>query len=278
MDGPGGSVLIDTGFPSAARKILAGVRALGKRPEDIRHILLTHAHPDHIGGAAALKRATGAEACVHALDASIVETGGPLHPMGTAPGLRNLVFRTLVSGWVKRVEGTVVDHRLEDGQPVPFDDDLRAFHVPGHCAGQLAFLWRRAGGVLFAADACVNMRGMQIPAAVEDYAMAKRDVEMLVDLRFEVACFGHGPPIVGGADAVFRNGGCQERWMRMPPRFATWERRSRVTPQITRVGPELLAPSIGSASTVDRSTRAMCRRHRTSRFRGTWRYVPSAGP
>lgn len=208
MDGPGGSVLIDTGFPSAAPKILAGVRALGKRPEDIRHILLTHAHPDHIGGAAALKRATGAEVYVHALDASIVETGGPFRPTGTAPGLRNLIFKMLVLRWVKRVDGTPVDHRLEGGRGVPFDDDLRAIHIPGHCAGQLAFLWRREGGVLFTADACVNMRGMQIPAAVEDYERAKRDVETLAGLRFEVACFGHGLPIVGGADAVFRR-----RWL-----------------------------------------------------------------
>ena len=144
---------------------------------------------------------------MHVLDASIVETGGPFRPTGTAPGLRNLVFKTLVLGWVKRVEGTVVDHRLEGGQAVPFDDDLRTIHVRGHCAGQLAFLWRRAGGVLFTADACVNMRGIQIPAAVENYARAQADVEALATLPFEIACFGHGPPIVGGADAVFRNGG-----------------------------------------------------------------------
>ena len=35
------------------------------------------------------------------------------------------------------------DHRLEGGRAVPFDDDLQAIHIPGHCAGQLAFLWRR---------------------------------------------------------------------------------------------------------------------------------------
>ena len=208
MDGPGGSVLIDTGFPGAAPKILAGIRALGKRPEDIRHILLTHAHPDHIGGAAALKRATGAQIYIHAVDAPIVETGGPFRPTGTAPGLRNLIFKTLVLGWVKRVEPTAVDHRLEGGRGVPFDDDLRAIHIPGHCAGQLAFLWRRAGGVLFTADACVNMRGMQIPAAVEDYARAQVDVRMLAALPFEIACFGHGPPIMGGADTVLR-----KRWL-----------------------------------------------------------------
>jgi glyoxylase-like metal-dependent hydrolase (beta-lactamase superfamily II) len=45
----GGAALIDTGFPNSADAILKAIRQVGKQPADIRHILATHAHPDHIG-------------------------------------------------------------------------------------------------------------------------------------------------------------------------------------------------------------------------------------
>ena len=57
---PDGYVLIDTGFPKSAEKILKGIETVGVAPGQIRHIILTHGHPDHIGSAAALKKATGA--------------------------------------------------------------------------------------------------------------------------------------------------------------------------------------------------------------------------
>ena len=52
--------LIDTGFPSSAGQILDAVRSLGRKPSDLRHILVTHCHVDHAGVLAELKRSTGA--------------------------------------------------------------------------------------------------------------------------------------------------------------------------------------------------------------------------
>jgi glyoxylase-like metal-dependent hydrolase (beta-lactamase superfamily II) len=49
LEGSDGCTLIDPGFPGSAAKILDAVRGLGKQDKDIRHIVLTHAHPDHIG-------------------------------------------------------------------------------------------------------------------------------------------------------------------------------------------------------------------------------------
>jgi len=57
LDSPDGCVLIDAGIPGSADKILQAVRDLNKQANDIRHIILTHAHPDHIGSLAALKTA-----------------------------------------------------------------------------------------------------------------------------------------------------------------------------------------------------------------------------
>jgi glyoxylase-like metal-dependent hydrolase (beta-lactamase superfamily II) len=69
LDAKDGCVLIDTGFPNSEKKILNAVDQLGKRASDIHHIVLTHGHPDHIGSAAALKRATGRGAILQDADA-----------------------------------------------------------------------------------------------------------------------------------------------------------------------------------------------------------------
>ena len=70
-----GLVVLETGFPGRAPRILNAVRSLAKTPADVQHIVLTHCHPDHIGSAAALKRETGAMVWAHPLDASMMEAG-----------------------------------------------------------------------------------------------------------------------------------------------------------------------------------------------------------
>ena len=105
----------------------------------------------------------------------------------------------------KPVEGTQVDQLIADGESLPFDHDLVAIHIPGHSAGQLAFLWKRNGGVLFVADGCINRGGLQLTAAEEDIEEARRSLAKLAGFDFEAACFGHGPPINTGADETFRS-------------------------------------------------------------------------
>ena len=82
-----GLTLVDTGVPGSADKIVAAIRQLGKQPSDVRHILVTHAHPDHIGSLAVLKQATGARVYAHPLDAPIIRSGSGFRPLKPAPGL-----------------------------------------------------------------------------------------------------------------------------------------------------------------------------------------------
>jgi metallo-beta-lactamase class B len=77
---PRGHVLIDGGLPETPPLILAGIRTLGFRPEDVRLILASHAHYDHAGGLAELKRVTGARLVAGAGDSALLRRGGLRDP------------------------------------------------------------------------------------------------------------------------------------------------------------------------------------------------------
>ena len=198
-----GLVLIDAGFPKKAGIVLDAIRALGKAPEDLRHIVLTHAHVDHIGSLAALVNATGAQTWMHAADAPIAERGSGFRPMRAAPGLlRGILFRLFVRP-NQTIEAAKIDHLMQDGEVVPIAGGLRIVAAPGHCLGQVAVLWPERG-VLFAGDAVANLVGIGDPLGYEDQLEGRRSQKKLAGLDFNIACFGHGKPLVGDAAHMFR--------------------------------------------------------------------------
>ena len=153
-----GLTLVDTGVPGSADKILAAVRELGRQPSDVRHILITHAHVDHIGSLAALKQATGAKVYAHPLDAPIIRSGTGFRPLTPAPGLIvGIMFRLFIKQPFPPVAGSSVDVEINDCDELPIGGGLTVVHIPGHCKGQVAFLRAQHGGLLFAADACANI-------------------------------------------------------------------------------------------------------------------------
>jgi glyoxylase-like metal-dependent hydrolase (beta-lactamase superfamily II) len=204
LDSPDGCALIDTGGSGSAAAILRALHALGKQPRDVRHIILTHAHPDHIGSLAALKKVTAAEAYIHPLDADIATNGAGFRPMSPAPGLvTGMMFQMFVRP-IETVEPATIEHRVQTEELLPIAGGLTAIHVPGHCAGQLAFLWPKHGGVLFAADTCMNVMGLGWTMGYEDLEEGNRSLEKLAELDFRVACFGHGQTILHDAGDRFR--------------------------------------------------------------------------
>lgn len=202
-----GLTLIDTGFAEHAEKIMEAVRAIGREPADIRHILVTHCHPDHAGGLAALKRLSNAPAYMHPLDAAMVREGESFRPQTPAPRfISRLLFRLFVRPASKTIEPATIEHEIHDDDELPIAGGIKAIHVPGHCAGQLAFLWPQ-GGVLFPADAAANVMGLGYAAGYEDLEEGKRSLAKIAALDFDIACFFHGKAIVGGASAKFK-----QRW------------------------------------------------------------------
>jgi glyoxylase-like metal-dependent hydrolase (beta-lactamase superfamily II) len=197
--------LVDSGFPGGAGKIVQAVESLGRKPADIRHIIGTHCHPDHSGSLAALKRVTGAPVYMHATDAAMVRKGEGRRPMTAAPGLlRSVLYNLFVARTSSKIEPCAIDYEITDGAELPIAGGLRALHAPGHCAGQLAFLWpiRR---VLFVADAASNMPNLGLSIGYEDLPEGLRSLAKIAALDFDIACFGHGGAITTQASAKFKH-------------------------------------------------------------------------
>lgn len=161
-------ILIDTGLPGNAYKVLAAVKELGREPQDLKHLILTHAHPDHLGSAAALVAATGARTWMHPLDIPIAEGREEQRPITPAPNLLMKAMHFVMSvAKPAPVDSVTIDHRMEDGETLPLAGGLHVVHVPGHCAGQVAILSRKRE-TLFVSDCCGHLFGLGELLGYED--------------------------------------------------------------------------------------------------------------
>ena len=200
-----GLTLIDTGISGKAPAILDGVRELGKQPQDLRSIVLTHLHMDHVGSAKAVQHASGARVYMHPLDSVDYLKGRTSRPVQAAPGwLSRIVVSFMNNRKPSVMDVSTVDAALSDGQELPFAGGLKVIHTPGHTAGHVSLLWPKQGGVLFVGDACGAMFGLGVSPIYEDYAEGLRSLKKLGTFSFETACPAHGKSLRGGADDKFR--------------------------------------------------------------------------
>jgi glyoxylase-like metal-dependent hydrolase (beta-lactamase superfamily II) len=201
LEGDDGTLtLVDAGVRGSSRTVLAALAGLGRRPEDLTHLLLSHAHSDHTGGAAAVQRATGSQVRTHEAEAADVRAGRmPASDPSTLGG--RLVARTphALKGY-RRLE---VDATFADGDVLPLGGDVLVVHTPGHTPGHCSFLHRRSG-VLLASDAIFNVRGLRWPlkGTCTDVRSTRTSARRLAELDFEVAAFAHGPEVRRGARAA----------------------------------------------------------------------------
>jgi glyoxylase-like metal-dependent hydrolase (beta-lactamase superfamily II) len=196
-------VLIDAGFPKKEAAVFEAIRGLGRSLDQLKHLVFTHGHPDHIGSAAAIVRETGARTYMHPLDAPVAESGGPFRPMRPAPGLLRQVMCRLFFHPNERMEPVAIDEPLAEGDVLPVAGGFEVIHTPGHCAGQVALLWR-PGRLLFAGDVCMNLMGLGDPVGFENLAEGRASQRKVASLSFDAAGFGHGKPIVRDASRNFR--------------------------------------------------------------------------
>jgi metallo-beta-lactamase class B len=130
--GPEGHTLIDSGTDKGADIVLANIRALGFDPKDVKTLLLSHEHFDHVGGMARLQAATGAtivttEAAAKVLRSGVTDPADPQAKSGHPP------FPS-VTGKIVTLDGP--------GAVLLGDWTFRAIRTPGHTLGAMSWSWQ----------------------------------------------------------------------------------------------------------------------------------------
>jgi glyoxylase-like metal-dependent hydrolase (beta-lactamase superfamily II) len=189
--------LVDAGFRGKTRQILKRVYELGFSPSRIGHIIVTHHHPDHIGGLAALKDVTRAKVIAHSADAAYIDgrlpQPGPFRP----PWLRTVVRP--IAGRLKTGPVTV-DIQVEDGDELPVAGGIKILHTPGHTPGSICIFLKDRGAVM-TGDLLAQRSGVKLPSMpfTRDVEQEFASIKKLAGQEFETACFGHGSPLRKGA-------------------------------------------------------------------------------
>lgn len=198
-----GLTLIDTGFPKHTEALTADIRSAGHEPADLTNILITHAHPDHLGNAKHFSEGK-TPIGLHPADADIAETGIIHQTMVAGPGLLNgILYRFFLPKNPAEFPAFTPDVALNDGDVIDVAGGLEVIHTPGHTAGHVSLLWQRDRGLLIAGDAAANVFGLNYMLGYDDVAAGKQSLVKLGQRDFEAAVFGHGKPMLSGASKKF---------------------------------------------------------------------------
>lgn len=188
-----GLTLVDTGYKNSTDKIFSAIKKSGKNPEDIKQVILTHCHNDHVGSAAEIKKRLGTKMYAHTLDADIIEKGISARlPFKVSPGIMNkLLFRFIIKPKGIDIEPVKIDERLKDGDVIPIAGGIQVIHTPGHSAGHISLLVKNEG-VLIAGDICANMFGLGVSIVSEEIELGIESIQKAAAFDFDKAVFGHG--------------------------------------------------------------------------------------
>lgn len=191
-----GVIVIDGGAPKKGATFRRGLERAGVRPEDVKLIVLTHGHWDHIGSAGEIKAITGAPLALHQREVAWLEQSLTPLPQGVTP--YGCMFIKIL-GWLMpliKVPPAKVDMQLGDA-----DVSLREFgipgdivHTPGHSSGSVSVVLD--SGEAFVGDLAMNKLPLRLspglPIFAEDPVAVLKSWESLLEQGVTTVYPAHG--------------------------------------------------------------------------------------
>lgn len=195
-------ILIDTGDPGLTFLIFRALEHYQISPCEIRLIILTHIHYDHIGGLWAMQAASGAEVMVHEIEAADLASGKVVIPSGSYAITRLLSGLGQGLSRFFRFPGYRAEHLIKGKEQSLYDFGLagRILHTPGHSPGSTTVLLD--SGDAFVGDLCPNtwynrwFLRTHFPPYADDVAAVYKSWERLLGTPARMLFPGHGPPYV----------------------------------------------------------------------------------
>lgn len=183
-----GLAIIDTGTPGNAKKIIEFVQEIGHQADQIKSIILTHSHLDHVGSLKELKDLTGAKVAASEEDAEYISRKKPY------PKPKNPLMR--LAPLILRTQPVEVDLVLKDGDKI---GNLLVVLTPGHTPGSI-MLYDAKRKVLFAGDT-LRFKDGKISSGQNSWDATKEmaSIKKISGLDFDFMLPGHGDYLGSGA-------------------------------------------------------------------------------
>ena len=208
----GGEVtIVDAGAPSYWDDLPRELKTMGRSLADVRALLLTHAHVDHVGFAERLRRERRVPVSVHELDARLAR--GEVSPKNQSLGkIRLPVLRFI---WYGVTHGMSTNLKIAevstfgDGATLDVPGAPRVIHTPGHSEGSAA-LHVPSRDALFIGDAFATYNvlsgetGPQIAPFSSDVPRARESLARLERIEAGLVLPGHGQPWTQGVSEALR--------------------------------------------------------------------------
>jgi hydroxyacylglutathione hydrolase len=190
-----GLVVIDTGLPGNAKKIVKYIQEIGHQPQEVTTIVLTHSHLDHTGSLKELKDLTGAKVAASEEDAGYISRKKPY------PKPKNFLMR--LAPLLIKAQPVEVDLVLKDGDRL---GNLVVAHTPGHTPGSI-MLFDVERKALFSGDS-LRLEHGKISGGSKQYSWnagkEKTSIEKISLLDFDILLPGHGDYLKSNASKLVR--------------------------------------------------------------------------
>jgi hydroxyacylglutathione hydrolase len=184
-----GYFLIDTGIKNRRKELEDSIVEAGCQPDDLKLIIITHGHIDHIGNSAYLRNKYGAKIAMHRGDVKMVTGAGMFADAPPSLMIKLIGFLMKITG-LSDFEIFTPDIMLEDNQSLQeYGLDATVLHTPGHSKGSISIL--TASGDLFCGDIFSgSVEG--VTTLVDDKSKLDSSVEHLKALNNKSFYPGHG--------------------------------------------------------------------------------------